>query len=308
MRVLLIADMEGVSWITDHRECWPCFPEYWRTGRRRMTADVVAAASGLLKGGASEVVVQNAHGLGGWPNLLSEELPERCEMLGDRPLDGGFDAHFQVGFHARCGTNDGFVSHTHVPDFRIEVAGRLVTECHFNAWSAGTPLLGITGDAALEPEIDGALEGTPFLAVKRSSSRTDTAPLHASPAESCEAIRAFARRCATGFSERSTAALPSRFTVRFSMNAQLAGAVGDESGLRRESPSVLAIGTGDWTGELRPAWLAAVGAAIEPLLEVTDGLDLSSEAALERQDPAALEHYRRFWYNWLKADFERWIP
>lgn len=235
MRVLLIADMEGVSWITDHRECWPCFPEYWRTGRRRMTADVVAAASGLLEGGASEVVVQNAHG------------------LGDRPLDAGFDAHFQVGFHARCGTNDGFVSHTHVPDFRIEVAGRLITECHFNAWSAGTPLLGITGDAALEPEIDGALEGTPYLAVKRSSSRTDTAPLHASPAETCEAIRAFARRCAIGFSERSTAALPERFTVRFSMNAQLAGAVGDESGLRRESPSELAIETSDWTGELRPA-------------------------------------------------------
>lgn len=307
MRVLLIADMEGTSRITDHRECWPCFSDYWRTGRRRMTADVVAAASGLLEGGASEVVVQNAHGLGGWPNLLIDELPEGCAPLGEGPSNQGFDAHFQVGFHARCGTNDGFVSHTHVPDFRLEVDGRLITECHFNAWSAGTPLLGITGDAALEPEIDGALAGTPFLAVKRSSSRTNTAPLHESPAESFDAIRAFTRECAIAAHERSAALLPARFSARISMNARLADAVDGESGLRRESPSVLAIETGDWSGEVRPAWLAAIGAAIQPLLAAMEGLDLSSEAAMERQAPSALERYRRFWIDWVNAEFEPWL-
>jgi D-amino peptidase len=76
MRVLLWADMEGMSRIADHRECWPEFPPYWQTGRRTFTGEVVAAATGLLHGGASAVLVVNGHGLG-WPNVLWDELPER---------------------------------------------------------------------------------------------------------------------------------------------------------------------------------------------------------------------------------------
>jgi hypothetical protein len=47
VRILLQTDMEGVSWLTDHRGIWPVFPEYWRTGRPRLTADMVAAACAL---------------------------------------------------------------------------------------------------------------------------------------------------------------------------------------------------------------------------------------------------------------------
>ena len=52
MRVLVLADMDGVAQITDRRECWPACPEYWRTGRGKATADAAAAAAGLLVGGA----------------------------------------------------------------------------------------------------------------------------------------------------------------------------------------------------------------------------------------------------------------
>ena len=46
MRALLWTDMEGISGVTDHRPCWPAFPEYWETGRLAFTDEVVSAATG----------------------------------------------------------------------------------------------------------------------------------------------------------------------------------------------------------------------------------------------------------------------
>jgi hypothetical protein len=91
MRVLLWADMEGMSRVADHCECWPVFLEYWRAGRRKFTGEVVAAATGLLQGGASAVFVVNGHGLG-WPNVLWDELPERVVPADDDAWGEGFDA------------------------------------------------------------------------------------------------------------------------------------------------------------------------------------------------------------------------
>ena len=134
MRVLVQADMEGAAQIDDFRECFPYFPEYWRTGRHKLTADVVAAVAGLFAGGATAVVVRNSHGLPDWPNVLPEALPPRAELeaggFGAGPARRTFDATFQVGRHARCGTRDGFLSHTGVYDFRVAVDGAPITESH----------------------------------------------------------------------------------------------------------------------------------------------------------------------------------
>src|SRR5690606_36348663 len=153
-RVLLLADMEGISWIDDYRQCWPIYPEYWQTGRATMTADVAAAARGLLDGGASEVLVVNGHGFG-YPNILEADLPAGARLLEEDEVNpmlrsGEFDATLQVGRHARCGTKHGFMSHTQTPDFRVAIDGAPITESHINAWRANRPLLGVIGDAALE--------------------------------------------------------------------------------------------------------------------------------------------------------------
>jgi D-aminopeptidase len=57
MRVVLSADMEGVSQLREVREIAAACAEYWETGKLRYEADVVAACEGLLSGGATEVVV-----------------------------------------------------------------------------------------------------------------------------------------------------------------------------------------------------------------------------------------------------------
>ena len=121
-----------------------------------------------------------------------DELPERVAPADNNAWSEGVDAMFQVGFHARAGTANGFVSHTMVPGLRVAVDGAPVTECHIWARLAGLPVLGIAGDAALGGQLDGFLGGTPFLAVKRSASRTASTPVHQNPDGSLNALREFA--------------------------------------------------------------------------------------------------------------------
>lgn len=307
MRVLLAADMEGSSWITNHRECWIVFPEYWQTGRARMTADVVAAARGLLEGGATQVIVANLHGPGGWPNLLPEQFPDGCELLVRGNDPGEFDALFQVGCHARCGTLDGFASHTHVPNLCVKLDGRLIAENHEGAWALNVPLLGVTGDAALGPQLDGLLAGTPFLTVKRSTSRTATQPVERDPEESARAIQEFARRCAGERRDRTVAQLPDRYTVAFSMPKAIADAVpADDLGLRRVSPAVLEMEAGSWVEAVRPALFAIAGATSDVYLGDRDDLAVTSEEAMRAQDAIALDRLRNVFDDWMASPQAEW--
>jgi D-amino peptidase len=311
MRVLVQADMEGAAQITDHRECWPVCPEYWRTGRGKMTADAAAAAEGLFDGGAAEVVIRNGHGAG-WPNLIAEDLPPRARLdaggFGARPTEQEFDATFQMGRHARCGTRAGFLSHTGVPDLRVAVDGLPLTESHCmaGAWPLGVPVLGVVGDAALGPELTGSLAGTPFLAVKRSTSRWETAPVHAEPAASAAAIRAFARDCARRWRERPRPRLPARFTVEASLDPAAAARVAGQHGWVRTHPAVLRLEATDWRREAGPAVGAVAQAAAAPLLAVLDGLDLSTEDAVRHVAPERLEAVRRAFTDFAYADYAAW--
>jgi D-aminopeptidase len=64
-----------------------------------------------------------------WPNVLWDELPEPVAPTDNNAWSEGFDAMFQIGFHARAGTANGFVGHTIVPGLRVAVDGAPVTEC-----------------------------------------------------------------------------------------------------------------------------------------------------------------------------------
>ena len=306
MQVLLMTDMEGVSRIADYRECWPAFPEYWQSGRRKLTADVVAAARGLLDGGASAVVVKDTHGTGSWQNLLLDEFPGNVLPFDRQHRYEEFDAAFQVGLHARCGTANGFISHTHVPEFRIRVNGALITESHDDAWTAGLPLLGITGDSTLGDELDGSLSGTPFLGVQRSTSRVDTAPVHDSESDSLAVIRLFAERCALDWRERSVPRPPEDFVVEISLRSDLADLIHTGSIFSRKSPSVLALEGTDWRRDAKPGLGAGIAAALRPWSEALGRLDLTSREQMEQQDPEDLTRFRRYIIAWMETNYPAW--
>lgn len=296
MRVLLWTDMEGMSGVTDHRLCWPAFAEYWETGRRAFTDEVIAAATGLLDGGAEQVFVVNGHGLG-WPNLLWSELPDRVGQVSGEDWRVGFDAMFQVGFHARAGTPDGFISHTMVPGLSVYADGSPLTESHIWAWLQELPVLGISGDGALGSQLDGILEGTPFLAVKRSSGRTETVPVHADPLDRLAALTEFAADCVSRPVRPIT--LPDRFTFGVSMDPALATQAEGAHGLRAEGEGLLTKSAERWSSDAQPALQAAMEAALQPLRAVEDGLVLDNRAAMDDADPQRLESYRRYLEEWV---------
>lgn len=296
MRVLLWTDMEGMSGITDHRQCWPAFVEYWETGRRAFTDEVVAAATGLLDGGAERVFVVNGHGLG-WPNLLWSSLPDRVGPADEESWRNGFDAMFQVGLHARAGTPDGFISHTMVPGLSVYADGSPLTECHIWAWLQELPVLGISGDDALGSQLDGILEGTPFLAVKHSSSRSETVPVHRDPVDRLAALSEFAAACASR--PIPSLAVPDRFTFAVSLDPELAIQAEAAHGLTAAGPGILTKPAKRWSRDAQPALQAAMHAALQPLLTAQGGLELDTREAMEEADSERLAELRRFFAEWV---------
>lgn len=264
MRVVLSADMEAVAQISDVREVLACRPEYWETGRRYLTDDVVAAATGLLEGGASEVVVLDNHGSGNPWNVLLDELPAgvRGESWNVFNLAGhGVDGLLQVGYHPRAGVA-GFVPHSYIPGLRLSVDGEEISESHGRIWAARTALVGIVGHAAHERTL-GTLSGTPFLVVQDGEDPHRTTPLFADaprpepPADATfqaiidDANDEQARMQAAGW----TRAADTRFVIQLS----------------------------HWA-DARDPLAVAMGAAMAPFSATFTALDLTSPQAFAQQD------------------------
>ena len=155
MRVLISADMEGASGVTWPGDVDPG-TEQWQRFRRMLTSDVNAAIAGLSAGGASDVLVNEAHDT--MRNILLEDLDPRARMLTGRHkrlgmiegIDRDVDAVAFVGYHAAAGRN-GVLAHTYMGNsltgFWID--GEPASEGLLNTMVAaeyGVPVILVTGD------------------------------------------------------------------------------------------------------------------------------------------------------------------
>lgn len=314
MHVALVFDMEGTSHIDDIREPLPIYPAYWRSGREKLTNDVVAAARGLLDGGATEVVVINHHGAGseGWPNLIAERLPDQVRLAGDLATGGlrdQVDAMFEVGCHARGGSQS-FLSHTILPGLRLRLRGELLSESHEWAWSGSVPLLGIVGSAELGEDL-GTLGAVPYLAVQRSSSRRSARPVFNSPADTAEAIRAFAASAArrAGTAQAMTPQGPILLEATVQNGEQAAPAM-EAAGWLRMGPTAFRIGADAWRDEadtISGAIWAAADAAWVPYTLWFEGLDPTSEEAALAFPPDRLARADAMLEAWAAEATADWI-
>ena len=118
MKILIAADMEGISGVTNWNHVQAGHFEYPRF-RKIMTDDVNAAVRGAFDGGANAVVVTDGHGSA--TNILIEDLDRRVQLnsgSGSRfamvqGIDSGdFSGVIFVGYHARAGSADGVLAHT----------------------------------------------------------------------------------------------------------------------------------------------------------------------------------------------------
>jgi D-aminopeptidase len=304
MRVVISADMEAISQISDWREILACCPEYWATGRRRMTADVVAAAQGLLDAGADEVIVLDNHGSGNPENVIGARLPGGAHLESWDVFDltaHGVDAMLQVGYHARAGVV-GFVPHTYVPELRLRVDGEPMGEWHGRAWAADMPLLGITGHAALQRTL-GSLVGTPFLVVQDSDGVSEGTPTLGDAACSAEAIRDFAATALRGLADAPHPRPPDELRFEAAFDEPLAdgaenimvGAAWQPTG-----DATFAVDLARWADARQPL-RAAMQAATIRMAATLDGVDLSSPAAVASGDPTRVRRLADYCNSWLDA-------
>ncbi len=181
MKILISADMEGISGVVDPTHVTSTHPEYQRF-RQIMTDDVNAAVRGAFAGGAEEVVISDAHG--NKTNILVEKLDERAELNsgGIAPfgmiqgIDEGFDAAMFVGYHACMGAPLAILCHT-ISSARVAniwLNGRLTGEFGLNAAVCGhygVPVILISGDLAACQEANAWVPGVEQVVVKKATSR-----------------------------------------------------------------------------------------------------------------------------------------
>jgi D-amino peptidase len=117
MKILIAADMEGITGVTTWDQVDTHHPEYIRF-RKLMTEDVNAAIRGAIDAGATEVIVADGHSRGS--NILIEDLDGRARLNSGSPspfsmmqgIDESFDAVFFIGYHARNGSANAILDHT----------------------------------------------------------------------------------------------------------------------------------------------------------------------------------------------------
>jgi len=154
MKIFVMVDMEGISGI--------CLPAqvlsdgaHYPAARMFMTHDANACVAGCFDGGATEVVVRDAHGWGF--NFVWDKLDPRADYIqgntqvGRMPGIGGFDGLILLGYHAMAGTPIAVLEHTMSSTGwqNFWLAGRKAGEIAIDAAIAGdhgVPTIMVSGD------------------------------------------------------------------------------------------------------------------------------------------------------------------
>ena len=210
MKILIAADMEGITGVVSWDHVDPEHAEYQRF-RKMMTADVNAAVCGAYLGGASAVTVTDGHW--GNRNILIEELEERATLQsgGTRPLamvqgvEAGVAGVCFVGYHARAGAQQAVLDHTWSDTIvaNLRLNGQTVGEIGLNAAVCGhfnVPVVMISGDQTACKEALELLGGLEVAAVKQAHGRmaADCLPPVVSQRRICEAAARAVARLAAG--------------------------------------------------------------------------------------------------------------
>jgi D-amino peptidase len=224
MKVYLTADMEGVTGLVDAEDVQPGGRDYER-GRVMMTGDVNAAVRGALAAGATEILVNDAHGP--MRNILVDQLDPAARLVRGRPkpmgmaegLDHVAAAALCVGYHARAGAL-GVMSHSfmghEIEDMWLDE--RPVGEIgllHATAAALGVPVVMLSGDDAACAEMSAWDPRVVAVPVKYARDRfaAELRPV----AEARVAIEVAAREAVAGAGELSVRQVPaeSLLTVRW---------------------------------------------------------------------------------------------
>ena len=205
MKVWLSVDMEGISGLVRWADVISTGMDFQRN-RRFMTEDANAAIAGAFDAGASEVLVEENHGVEELCDLVLDEIDPRCSVVrgAGRPaattmagLTPDTAVVLFVGHHARAGSSPGIMAHTvSYERFReVRVAGAPVGESEImtiRAGELGVPVGLICGDQVVCAELGKRAPWIETVCVKRALSNVSAEVIP--PARARDEIRHGARR------------------------------------------------------------------------------------------------------------------
>jgi D-amino peptidase len=176
MKVFISADIEGIGGVATWDQAVTKRPDHERA-RQWMTEEVNTAVEGALEGGATEIIVRDAHGSA--RNILWDSLHPQARLIsGWGPntdmllgLDESFGVAFLIGYHPGASAKRGVLSHaftSRILDLRLNdlpcneaVVGAL------EAGVVGVPIGLVSGQAELWDEIRHSLPQCTFAMTKR---------------------------------------------------------------------------------------------------------------------------------------------
>jgi D-amino peptidase len=181
MKILIAADMEGITGVTTWDQVTPGHAEYARF-RKLMTQDVNAAIRGAFDAGADEVIVADGHWNGS--NILIEELDPRARLNTGSPspfsmmqgIDESVDGVMLIGYHARNGSPNAILDHTWSSKTvaNVWLNDILTGEYGLNAAVAGhfgAPVIMVSGDQTACAQVTELLGDLETAVVKQASGR-----------------------------------------------------------------------------------------------------------------------------------------
>lgn len=175
MKILMMVDMEGISGIFCSEQVIRGSSDY-AEGQQMLTADVNACVDGAIRGGATEIIVRDAHG--GGNNFLWNKLDPRARYVQGRceqermPGLATCDGLILLGYHAMAGTPMAVLEHTMSSKAwqNFYLNGQPAGEMAIDAACAadyGVPVIMISGDDKLAQEAAALLPDTVYAEVKQ---------------------------------------------------------------------------------------------------------------------------------------------
>ena len=178
MKLLIVADIEGIAGVSTALQCTPGNSEYEKA-RQLMSEEVNAVVRGATAAGAIEIVVVDSHGP--MTNLQPDSLEVSVRLLSGKPRQLGmiegiqsadFHGVMMIGAHSAAGQY-GVLAHTinSRAFLKIEVNGQVMGEVDLYGGIAaeyGVPMMLVSGDHYLKDSVARAFPESGFVEVKQA--------------------------------------------------------------------------------------------------------------------------------------------
>ena len=262
MKVFISADIEGTAFTTYWDETERDKP-YYAAARLEMTREVRAAIDGAIAAGATEILVNDAHGPGA--NIDPNEMPPCVELIrgwSGSPfgmvdgVDESFDAAMFVGWHSPAGTCHNPLSHTmSTKNAKVVLNGAPCSEFMLYSWACalrGVPSVLLAGDRYLTELSKPLHPGLFTVAVKDGFGGLTRCK---SPQLVHEEIRKAAEASLRQDLQKARIELPKRFTLDITYR-QPKDAVRNSffPGFKMIDDLTIRMVTSDYMNVLRAAW------------------------------------------------------